>query len=571
MATSPYYSTSNQYIMYDFHVDELSTDIATNTSQVRIYVYAWRTNNYTTNQDGTCSVKVDGALYYETWVYPNKPISYNSDTKLFDKTITITHNADGSKTIYVEAQIQQPSYSSNFNGMNVTLSTIPRQANLTSVPNFNDEQNPTIQYSNTAGNSVTSLQACIGWTGAADIAYRDVSKTGTSYTFPLTTAERTKLRQATTTSNTKTVTFYLKTVIGGNTYYSTKTATLSIVNANPTMTGKSYKDSNNTTVTITQNNQYIIQNKSNLYFTLTGISALKSASISSVAVTVNGTTKNASLSGTTATLSFGTINVSQNTTASIVVTDSRGNKKTDSLTILVYAYSNPTTTASAKRRSNYYEDVTISASSTSYSSIGGKNSVTVTWKYKLSSAGSYTTGGSWPGNGSTTIEFDIDKAYNVQIVVADRLASNTYTLFVDVGIPILFIDRTNRRLGVNCFPSESIETDGKVRCTEVIQTSSIKVKTNITNLSHEEAEKILYFNAVSFDYKNPKLGSNKRGFIAEEVEEVLPNLVTPEAEDRPAALDYISMIPYLQTIIKDQEERIKALEEKIGGLNDGTD
>lgn len=107
---------------------------------------------------------------------------------------------------------------------------------------------------------------------------------------------------------------------------------------------------------------------------------------------------------------------------------------------------------------------------------------------------------------------------------------------------------------------------GNVRCVTLTQTSSRKVKDNIKPLEPEEAAKILKLEAVSFDYKNKELGTNKRGFIAEDVAKVLPNLVKPETETEPAALDYVGMIPYLQDIIKKQEARITALEEKIKSM-----
>lgn len=106
---------------------------------------------------------------------------------------------------------------------------------------------------------------------------------------------------------------------------------------------------------------------------------------------------------------------------------------------------------------------------------------------------------------------------------------------------------------------------GVVTCVSVNQTSSRKVKENIKPI--EDAARILELNAVSFDFKNKEQGTNKRGFIAEDVAKILPGLVTPESEDRPAALDYIGMIPYLQDIIKKQEARIKALEDKLNGIN----
>lgn len=105
---------------------------------------------------------------------------------------------------------------------------------------------------------------------------------------------------------------------------------------------------------------------------------------------------------------------------------------------------------------------------------------------------------------------------------------------------------------------------GNITCVSLTQTSSRKAKDNIKPIA--DSEKILELNAVSFDFKDKAKGTDKRGFIAEDVAEVLPNLVTPETENSPASLDYIQMIPYLQDIIKKQEQRIKALEEKINKL-----
>lgn len=105
---------------------------------------------------------------------------------------------------------------------------------------------------------------------------------------------------------------------------------------------------------------------------------------------------------------------------------------------------------------------------------------------------------------------------------------------------------------------------GNVRCVSLTQTSSRKVKENIKPIA--DAEKILDLEAVSFDYKEKATGTDKRGFIAEDVAKILPNLVTPETEDAPACLDYIGMIPYLQDVIKKQEARIQALEERLDAL-----
>lgn len=105
---------------------------------------------------------------------------------------------------------------------------------------------------------------------------------------------------------------------------------------------------------------------------------------------------------------------------------------------------------------------------------------------------------------------------------------------------------------------------GNITCISLTQTSSRKVKENIKPI--EDADKILELNAVSFDYKDKAQGTDKRGFIAEDVAEVLPNLVTPETDDTPATLDYIGMIPYMQDVIKKQAAKIAELEERLTKL-----
>ena len=107
---------------------------------------------------------------------------------------------------------------------------------------------------------------------------------------------------------------------------------------------------------------------------------------------------------------------------------------------------------------------------------------------------------------------------------------------------------------------------GEVNCVSVTQRSSRKVKENIKPI--EDADKILELNAVSFDYKNKDLGTDRRGFIAEDVAEILPNLVKAETEESPAALDYIGMIPYLQEIIKKQAAKIDSLESRLAALEE---
>lgn len=737
MATSPYFPTSNQYILYDIHVDELSTSIANNTSTVRVWVIAWRTNQgYTTYGSGYCYCSIDGQWIAQE-IDSSQVIGYESDTIIFDKTLTITHNADGNKSIFVEAKIDHSRVTSEYNGFTVPLTAIPRQANLTAVQNFNDEQNPVITYSNPAGVAVDSLQACISLNGSADIAYRDVSKTGTSYTFNLTTAERNVLRSSIPNSNSRTITFFLRTIISGQIYYSTKTATFSIVNANPAISGQSYKDNKSSIVAITGNNQKIVQNQSQLLFSFSSLVANKYATLNRLEITINSVKKTLNLSGSSvsnASLTFGTIDTSSDATANVVLIDSRGNSKSISMSISVYDWKAPTAICKATRQSNFYAPTTVFCDA-SFASLGGHNTISITWLYKEKSASSYTTGGTLSDGGSAVVNLDNEKAWDVRFVVADRIATTTYNLTVEIGIPIWFIDRVKRSIGIGTFPDEvnqlavdrrmslknlahekvidlwskspsetfrsaslyvydqnqnvlsrvsafeynstgkgygefrAFNSDGKtlgavtttsdgiggwigvystatnsarvsmftnsnggrlwvgnedgnsavvlennaqgglfglyskspslrviygdvsngggrllilnssnqstisllghsgnITCVSLTQTSSRKVKENIEELPLDEAEKILQLVAVSFDFINHEQGTDQRGFIAEDVAEIIPELVIPETDEQPASLNYLEMIPYMQTVIKNHEKKLTELEKRITDL-----
>lgn len=108
----------------------------------------------------------------------------------------------------------------------------------------------------------------------------------------------------------------------------------------------------------------------------------------------------------------------------------------------------------------------------------------------------------------------------------------------------------------------------------ITQGSSRKIKENIKPIDEEEALKILELEPVSFDYKE-KFGGGKdhRGFIAEDVDKILPNLTTPEYGDEsdlkhftPMSLTYTEMIPYLVKVAQMQQKKIESLEERISKL-----
>jgi len=167
------------------------------------------------------------------------------------------------------------------------LDKIEKYAYITSVSSFTDEGTPSFKYLNPLGDDATSLQICLSFDGSNDdIAYRDVSKTGSTYSFSLTEAERNVLQNACVTSTTKEIFYYLKTEVDGKIYYSNKVSSYEIINANPTLSPTVY-DINTTSTALTGNNQVVIKGVNNMQVSAVA-AGLKGATIESYSITCGG-------------------------------------------------------------------------------------------------------------------------------------------------------------------------------------------------------------------------------------------------------------------------------------------
>lgn len=430
MATSGSKSvTVTKWDTLKFSWNETSQSIANNTTTIswKMELVAGDYGKISSSASKAWSITVNGTKYSGNTTVG---IANNATKTLASGSTTIKHNADGSKQFSY-------SFSQDFSGITFsgtalgnksgsgtgTLDDIPRQATITAAPNFNDEANPTITYSNPAGNAVESLQACIGWTGDADIAYRDVSKTGTSYTFNLTTAERTKIRNACANANSMSVTFYLKTVIGGETYYNRAAKTVTIINADPTLSPTAVEDENADTdggdgaanIVATGSNTRWLKGISDVRYSF-GASAKKGATIKSYKV-VCGTKTGTAASGVLFNVDSGTIK--------FTVTDSRGNTTTQTLTKTLVNYVKPTCNLSANIVLDTGETAkaTLKISGNCFNGeikSGIKNTINVWYRYKEEN-GSY---GAWTAATATLS----GNKYNLTYVVPAALNyRNNYT------------------------------------------------------------------------------------------------------------------------------------------------
>lgn len=390
-------------------------------------------------------------------------------------TITITHNQDGTKNVSMSVRGAIYSASVNCTGSKTfTLNKINRFASLVSAPDFTDVENPVITYNNYAGELVDSLQACISLDGETEaVPYRDIDKLGDSYTFNLTQAERNILLSASPNSNSLSVYFIVKTGISGQEYLSSLNKTMSIVDANPVISGASYKDANSTTTAITLNNQQIIQDNSVVEFDFSSLSAVKYATLTGIEIIVNSVSVSSSLSGSVVldkTIIFGTINSSSNTTADVVLTDSRGNTTTLNIQLEMLEWSMPTAIITCSRQNNYYSETDLNVDAL-YSSLDGKNTILIQYQYKELPSGSWSALATLQDNVMQTIILANTSRWDLKVFVTDRIGTTSYNLNVDRGIPIIFFDRLLRAVGINKFPSANgafdidgdILTEGKIK------------------------------------------------------------------------------------------------------------
>lgn len=457
MASSGSFNTTGyqgRYLTFAWSVS--SQSVANNTTTISWTLKGAGTAQSNWYRSGNFKVVINGSTVYSS----STRIQLYDGTLVASGNYTMMHDTAGNKTFSASAEAGIYTVAVNCSGSgSFTLPQIARSAKITAAPNFTDIQNPTINYQNSAGNSVSSLQACISLTGSTDnISYRDIPKTGTSYTFQLTEAERNVLRAAAPNSNTLSVIFYIKTIISGQTYYETATRTMTIVDAAPTMGNPTYQDSNSTTTAITENNQNIIQKHSSLTITIPAATAQKYATITKYQVTINGVTREQTAAGN---MSWGVLDVSSNITASVKAIDSRGNAVTKSMQITVEAWQQPYAVISCSRENNFYTDTVLNVSPT-VSSLSGKNSVIIQEQHKKTTENAYSTLVNVPASTDTTIQLDNLYDWNVKIIVSDRLSSTTYNITVQKGMPIIYYDRLKSSTGFNCFPTKenSVESQG---------------------------------------------------------------------------------------------------------------
>ena len=349
-------------------------------------------------------------------------------------TLVVEHDANGSKTIAVglETAIYYGSSSTKRYTSNWTLESIARGVTILTAPSeFTDQTRPTVTYSNPMGDNVQSLEICIADASGSVVApYREVSKTGSSYTF--TSADIEILREQTAGSSLFGGMFIIRaTMADGKKYTDSRTFTFSLTQNSSTVPTVSMTLSPDNSSLPSSLSGVYIQGKSKVKATISA-TAKNGANISSYSVNLEGVNypSTSNVITTDAPTLSGTISI----VGSAV--DSRGFTGNVTEKITVTEYSKPSVIAHSSESSivcyRSDENGNRMGESTSvwvkvgrtFNTLGDKNGCKLQWRSKPISEAwgsqswkALTSSNEYSGLISGT--FNTDTSYSLQIRAID--------------------------------------------------------------------------------------------------------------------------------------------------------
>ena len=407
---------------------EDSYSIENNTSRV----YWWvgiRSNTQYHNHQGLSEhykVVVNGSTVHDA----NHTVSCGSGQTvgIADGYTTVSHNADGSKSISVSASFScdNTSYYAPRTGScsgSLTLTTIPRASSI-SIDSPSIECGNTININGSSASKNFTHKIYATWNGKTSELVTIASGTTTpSFSYTIPTAWEKDLPNSTSGI----ATFTLETFSGSNSVGSKSVnATIKVRSGVvPSIGTVSISDTNSICAGIGK----YVQSQSKLKFSI-ATSGNQGSTITSVSTKFNGQTYSGSTFTTQAIQNSGTLSYT------ITVTDSRGRTATKSGSVNVVAYSPPSlTNVSAKRANSSY--VVDEASGTyallhfkvGFTSLSNKNVTSFYIQYRASGASSWTKINSWANN--YTLEQDY-KAGNL-------FTSTTTTYEIAFGVKDKFM------------------------------------------------------------------------------------------------------------------------------------
>lgn len=390
---------SGQWDKYSLilRINEISYSVENNTSYVEWWV-GIRSNTQYHEHNGipeTFKVSVNGTQVLNQSFTPNVPV--NTLVGVKSGAVTISHDADGSKTISVSASFSgsNPGYYAPITGScsgTVKLTTIPRASSI-SIDSPSIECGNTININGSSASKNFTHKIYATWNCKTSELVTIASGTTTpSFSYTIPTAWEKDLPNSTSGI----ATFTLETFSGSNSVGSKSVnATIKVRSGVvPSIDSIKITDANSVCAGIGQ----IVQSQSRLKFAIT-YSGAQGSTVTSVSTEFEGQTYNGS------SFTTGTVQGSGSISYTTTIYDSRGRSSQVSGKITVSAYSSPRlTNVSAKRANSSY--VVDEASGTyallhfkvGFTSLSNKNVTSFYIQYRASGASSWTKINSWDNN-----------------------------------------------------------------------------------------------------------------------------------------------------------------------------
>jgi hypothetical protein len=429
------FGTSNQYIVYYLEMIENSTNTAANTSNVTIRVWVKRTNTgYTTYGTGTVYCTIAGSQY-SAGIGTSQKIT-STPIVIFEKTVDITHNGDGTGRVDAYAQITMDVVTSSNQGWGFGLTTIPRASVPTLSTGTADAGTTITIYTN---RQATIFDHHIYYTfGSVSAVIADGVTDSVNFTIPLSLLNQ--IPNATSGWGTITVdTYNSGNYIGSNSINFTVTASGSIVPSFASVTASEA----NTAVSSKSIGSYV-QSLSTVAMAINGAAGAYSSTITGYSFTLDGV----NYSGGSASVTSNTIKGSGTLTLTATITDSRGRTASRSISLTVLAYTPPSISTFTLTRCN--SDGTANTLGTSvkatrggtWNSLNNKNTLTINLKSSPRGANSWTTNNTISGGTSGT--------YSDNVIVSTFSATGSFDFRLE------FTDLFNTTIALVTLPTGQV-------------------------------------------------------------------------------------------------------------------
>lgn len=405
----------------------ISQDIANNSSVVRYLVKITTTGASHNDNNITTTYHVDGVTYTKTHKLPTK-----STTTVADKTVTITHNPDGSRSVSANFSTPTGISAGTLTGSKtLTLPTIPR-ASAIGVADANIGSSTTITINKPPN---TNFTTAISYKSPQDSEWIPiVITTQDSYAWTVPT----RLYAMIPNDPTIQCQFQAETISDGQTIGTTTTTATFRATTPPLINSFTLQDINSTTTALTGDSSKMIKYASTVRASVNSVGQ-NSATISYNKV--NGVET-----------SGGKVDFANATTNSysLEVKDSRDNFAYDEKTMTMINYIPLTITATAKRHTATDGNVDISVSGNYWTGNFGSQNNTLTVQYRYAE-----NGGSWSNwtnltttvsgttySGSTQVsDIDYQKIYYFQFKAIDKIQEKPVNnITVPKGEPIYYWD-----------------------------------------------------------------------------------------------------------------------------------